>query len=118
MRYMGADKSYAKGANAYWGMDPENDPMSGVANLFDIGLVFIVGLIITLFGAYHLQDLFVEKSQLTITKRTSGGQMEIITKEGRKIKVFKMSKEKAKGRGQRLGVAYRLGDGTVVYVPD
>ena len=34
----------------------DDDPMSGVANLFDIGLVFIVGLIITLFSAFHLQD--------------------------------------------------------------
>ncbi|MDL1961347.1 MAG: DUF2149 domain-containing protein, partial [Deltaproteobacteria bacterium] len=32
--------------------------MTGVANLFDIGLVFIVGLIVALFATYHLQDLF------------------------------------------------------------
>jgi len=46
----------------------ENDPLSGVANLFDIGLVFIVGLIVTLFTAYHLQDLFSEKSEITLLK--------------------------------------------------
>ena len=96
----------------------ENDPMTGVANLFDIGLVFIVGLIITLFTAYHLQDLFSEKSELTIMKKTETGQMEIITKKGKKIKALKVTKEKALGRGERLGIAYRLEDGTMVYVPE
>ncbi len=96
----------------------ENDPMTGVANLFDIGLVFIVGLIITLFTGYHLQDLFSEKSELTIMKKTENGQMEIITKKGKKIKAIKVTEEKACGRGERLGIAYRLEDGTMVYVPE
>ncbi len=95
-----------------------NDPISGVANLFDIGLVFIVGLIVTLFTAYHLQDLFSEKSELTIMKKNEKGQMEIITKKGKKIKAVKVTKEKALGRGERLGIAYRLEDGTMVYVPE
>ena len=96
----------------------DNDPLSGVANLFDIGLVFIVGLIITLFTAYHLQDLFNEKSELTITKKGKDGQMEIITKKGKTIKAIKVTKEKIKGRGERLGIAYRLEDGSMIYVPE
>ncbi|NPA24214.1 MAG: DUF2149 domain-containing protein [Deltaproteobacteria bacterium] len=96
----------------------DNDPMSGVANLFDLGLVFIVGLLLALFGAYHLEDLLKENSELTITKRTASGEMEIIVKKGRRIKAMKVSREKAKGRGQRLGVAYRLEDGSLVYVPE
>jgi len=96
----------------------DNDPLSGVANLFDVGLVFIVGLIITLFTAYHLQDLFSEKSELTIMKKSENGQMEILTKKGKKIKAIKVTKEKALGRGVRLGTAYRLEDGSMVYVPE
>lgn len=96
----------------------DNDPLSGVANLLDLGLVFIVGLIITLFTAYHLQDLFSEKGGMTIVKQAADGQMEIITREGRKIKAVKVTRETAKGRGTRLGVAYRLEDGSMVYVPE
>lgn len=96
----------------------ENDPMTGVANLFDIGLVFIVGLIVALFATYHLQDLFSERSEITIVKKAENGQMEIITKKGKKIKALKVTKEKARGRGERLGIAYRLEDGTMVYVPE
>ena len=95
-----------------------NDPLSGVANLFDIGLVFIVGLIITLFTVYHLQDLFSEKSELTIMKKSKDGQMEIITKKGKAIKAIKVTREKIQGRGERLGIAYRLEDGSMIYVPE
>jgi len=95
-----------------------DDPLSGVANLFDIGLVFIVGLIVTIFSAYNLQDLLSEKSEMTLLKVTKNNEMEIITKKGNKIKAMKVSKQKAKGRGQRLGIAYRLEDGTMVYVPE
>lgn len=96
----------------------KNDPMTGVANLFDIGLVFIVGLIVALFATYHLRDLFNERSEITIVKKAENGQMEIITKKGKKIKALKVTKEKARGKGERLGIAYRLEDGTMVYVPE
>lgn len=96
----------------------DDDPMTGVANLFDIGLVFIVGLLLTLFSAYRLQDLFDQNSNLTIMKQQADGQMEIIVKEGTRIKATRVTRESAQGRGNRLGVAYRLEDGTMVYVPD
>jgi hypothetical protein len=96
----------------------DEDPMSGVANLFDIGLVFIVGLLMTIFSAYHLQDLFDQKSEMTIMKQSSSGEMEIITKKGTKVKSMKVSKSKASGQGERLGIAYKLEDGTMVYVPE
>jgi hypothetical protein len=96
----------------------DNDPMSGVANLFDIGLVFIVGLIVTIFAAYHLQELFSEKSEFTIMKKNENGEMEIITKKGKKIKAIKVTKNKSKGHGEKLGIAYRLEDGSMVYVPE
>ncbi|MEW6138330.1 MAG: DUF2149 domain-containing protein [Thermodesulfobacteriota bacterium] len=96
----------------------DEDPMSGVANLFDIGLVFIVGLLVTLFAAYRLQDLLSEKSNMTIIKRTEAEDLEIITKKGKEIKAMKVTKTQAKGEGERLGTAYRLQDGTMVYVPE
>jgi len=96
----------------------DDDPMTGVANLFDIGLVFIVGLLMTLFSAYHLQDLFDNTSEMTIMKKSATGEMDIIVKKGTQIKATRVTSEAAKGRGNRLGVAYRLEDGSMVYVPD
>ena len=44
--------------------------------------------------------------------------MEIITKKGKEIKVEKLTKEMAEGEGMRLGIAYRLKDGRVIYIPE
>jgi len=96
----------------------DNDPMSGVANLFDLGLVFIVGLLIALFGAYHLEDLLSQTSELTIVKKSADGRIEIIEKKGKKINAVKMTRETAKGRGMRLGTAYKLENGSMIYIPD
>ncbi|MBA3006987.1 MAG: DUF2149 domain-containing protein [Proteobacteria bacterium] len=96
----------------------DNDPMNGVANLFDLGSVLIVGLLLALFSSLHMEDLLQENSQVTITKQSATGEMEIIVKDGKKIEAMKVSKEQAKGKGQRLGTAYRLENGSMVYIPE
>jgi hypothetical protein len=96
----------------------DDDPLTGVANLFDLSVVFIVGLIVTMFSAFQLLDLFNERSDMTVIKKTSSDNLQIISKKGKKIKAMEVTKSKAKGGGERLGTAYRLEDGTMVYVPD
>jgi hypothetical protein len=96
----------------------DDDPLTGVANLFDLSVVFIVGLIVTVFSTFQLLDLFNEKSDMTVIKKTSSDNLQIISKKGKKIKAMEVTKAKAKGGGERLGTAYRLEDGTMVYVPD
>jgi|UniRef100_A0A7C5ENA5 hypothetical protein len=97
---------------------PLEDPISGVANLFDASVAFIVSMMIALFMAYNLLDLVNPKSEVTITKKSADGRMEIITKTGKEIKVQKVTDKRLSGEGIRLGTAYRLKDGRVVYVPD
>lgn len=96
----------------------EDDPLSGVANIFDIAVVFITALLATLFSVYGLKELMDEKSNLTITKQSSSGEMEIITKKGTSTKALKVTGMKTEGRGERLGTAYRLENGSIIYVPD
>ena len=91
----------------------DHDPMASVANLFDIALVFIVALLFALMARFG-QDILRKPS----AKVDDAGKMEILTKQGKKIRRLKQSNEKAEGRGVRLGTAYRLEDGTVVYVPE
>ena len=97
----------------------DDDPLSGVANLFDVGLVFIVGLFLALMTVYHIMDFFSETSEITIVKKNEEGQMEIITKKGKEIKIEKVTDKKIGGEeGMRLGTAYQLKDGRMIYVPD
>ena len=97
--------------------EPLEDPIAGVANLFDASIVFIVSMMIALFMAYNMMDLLDPTSEVTMMKKNANGEMEIITKKGKEIKVSKVTDQKLSGRGERLGTAYKLPDGRVVYVP-
>jgi len=43
--------------------------------------------------------------------------MEIIVKEGNEIKQFKSQGEMGSGNGAKAGTAYKMKDGSMVYVP-
>jgi hypothetical protein len=110
---------YMKSKNLFEAEDySDDDPMNGIVNLFDISLVFIVTLLLTLFSVFNMGELLNEKSNITIMKKSDNGRLEIITKKGKSIKAVKMSQTQAEGKGQRLGTAYKLENGTMIYVPE
>lgn len=95
------------------------DPLSGVANLFDASIVFAVGIMVAMIQAFSLMQMLSPDSEFTIVKKDrQTGQVEVIEKNKREVKVKKMSAEQKSGAGLRLGVAYQLPDGSVVYVPE
>ncbi len=96
----------------------DEDPMAGVANLFDVSVVFIVGLMITLFSVYRIGDLMDPESEVTLVKTNAEGLREVIVKKGTKITAYELTGETLGGDGERLGTAYRLADGQIIYVPD
>ncbi|HJZ76815.1 MAG TPA: DUF2149 domain-containing protein [Vicinamibacterales bacterium] len=97
---------------------PEEDPLSGIANLFDISVVFIVGLMISLFSIYRMGDLVDAKSEVTMVKTNPQGEREIIVKKGTQITAYKLTGKATTGNGERLGTAYRLANGQIIYVPE
>ncbi|MHC1767517.1 MAG: DUF2149 domain-containing protein [Verrucomicrobiia bacterium] len=96
----------------------DEDPLAGIANLFDVSVAFIVALLIALFALFSSGKLLDKNSNVTLVKQTENGEMEIITKQGGQIKVQKVTDKTLSGQGTRLGTAYRLANGQVVYVPD
>ena len=54
----------------------------------------------------------------TLVRRSPSGQTEVLSRHGKSIHIQKLSARKAGGQGQRLGVAYELEGGEVIYVPD
>ncbi len=96
----------------------DEDPLAGIANLFDVSVAFIVALLIALFALFSSGALLDKNSKVTLVKQTDSGEMEIITKEGAQIKVQKATDKTLSGQGTRLGTAYRLANGQVVYVPE
>ena len=96
----------------------EEDPLAGIANLFDVSVVFIVGLMLTLFSVYRMSDLVDSKSEVTMVKTNAAGEREIIVKKGKQISAYKVTGKTAAGNGERLGTAYRLSNGQIIYVPE
>jgi hypothetical protein len=96
----------------------DEDPLAGIANLFDVSVAFIVALLIALFALFSAGSLLDETTNVTLIKQNSDGELEIITKKGPTITVQKASDRSLTGQGVRLGTAYRLASGEVVYVPE
>lgn len=98
--------------------DEAEDPLSGVANLFDVSLAFIVALLITLFMLFSAVEFLDPESNVTIVRENDDGTVEIVVKEGDRIEVQRVTSDTMSGQGVRLGTAYRLANGEVVYVPE
>jgi biopolymer transport protein ExbB/TolQ len=92
------------------------DPTAGMANLFDVAMVFAVALMVALVSYLQLPALLQQKDYTVIT---NPGQpdMEILVKEGEEIRHYEATDQTGFGQGELLGQAYRLPDGRVVYVP-
>lgn len=99
--------------------EDEQNPLTGVANLFDIAMVFSVALLVALVMSYQMPELLSPTEDITLVKNPGQKDMQIIIKEqGKPIEVLNMTDEIGGGTGEALGTAYKLADGRVVYVPE
>ena len=98
------------------GDSDDMDPMGFLINLFDVALVFALALMIALVSNLRIADM------LTVVKNPGQPDMEIITREGGKVSRYVAGDAQAEGnsarQGQRVGTAYRLESGEIIYVPD
>ena len=100
--------------------DEDNDPMSVVSNLFDVAMVFAVALMVALVSRYNMTEMFSQED-FTMVKNPGKENMEIITKEGEKINRYTPSEDqdsKSSKRGKKVGIAYELENGEIIYVPE
>lgn len=97
----------------------DDDPMQTVANLFDVAMVFAVALMVALVTHFNMSELF-SKENFTMIKNPGKDNMEIITKEGQKIKHYTPTDDQqiSGKRGRKVGVAYQLENGEIIYVPE
>ena len=85
------------------------DPLSVVVNLFDVAMVFAVALMVAMVMHMNMTEVFTQED-FTI---------EIIMKEGNKINKYTPSNEQSSGsKGKRVGIAYELENGEIIYVPE
>lgn len=97
--------------------EPETeDPILSVVNIIDIFLVIIAALLITV-AKNPLMNPFA-KQDVTVITDPGKPSMEMIVKKGEKIERYKANGNIGSGDGEKAGVAYRMKDGSIIYVPE
>lgn len=99
--------------------EEDSDPISVVSNLFDVAMVFAVALMVALVTRYNMTEM-LSKEDFTMVKNPGKENMEIITKEGEKINRYTPSEDQQTfgKRGKKVGIAYELENGEIIYVPE
>jgi hypothetical protein len=83
--------------------DAAGDPLDGLVNLFDIGIVLAVAFLIAGLG-------------LTLNQPTHRLQQRVPTSQYTQILPSPAGAPSASGQGQPVGVVYRLSNGQLIYV--
>ena len=108
-----------KRKNSFLNQIPEDDPIASVANLFDVAMVFAVALMVALVSRVSMTEMFT-REDFTMVKNPGKENMEIITKKGEEITRYKSgnSTNSEGNKGKRVGIAYELENGEIIYVPE
>jgi hypothetical protein len=90
--------------------DNAGDPLDGLVNMFDIGIVLAVAFLLAALSSLGLEGAVSDKG---LVKPALG---EVTTKPGEEVKDVPANGTKTVGRGTPVGTVYRLADGRLVYV--
>lgn len=94
--------------------EDDDDPMLSAVNLVDVFLVLVVALL----TAVAVQSQTSANESVTIIRNAGQPDMEVVVREQGKEVRFKGAGSAAQGQGVRAGVAYKLEDGNIVYIPE
>ena len=96
-----------------WDCLVEDDPLAGLINLFDVWMVFSIALLLALVACLRLPHTVSDG----MAKATAAA-VEPVSSRSQKMPHYRVSRDEMSGEGVRLGTAYRLKSGDVVYVPE
>ncbi len=90
--------------------DRAGDPLDGLVNLFDLGIVLSVAFLLAALSSLHLSG--------TLTKQGLRANQEKVIRieKGQTVAPLPKPGTRTIGRGVQTGVVYRLADGQLVYV--
>jgi len=89
-------------------LDSAGDPLDGLVNLFDIGIVLAVAFLIAGLGLTLNRSAHRLESRAAKTAPQSGQSLKSLPSPA--------NSPAASGRGQPVGTVYRLSNGQLVYV--
>jgi hypothetical protein len=95
--------------------DRAGNPLDGLVNLFDLGIVLAVAFLLAALSSLQLSDLLTSKN-VTVIRKTADGRSSVIVKQGEHVRTIRLTHQRVVGQGARIGSAYRLSNGKVVIV--
>jgi len=95
-------------------VDRAGDPLDGLVNLFDLGIVLAVAFLLAALSSLRLTSILTDKD-VSVVRTTPRGTT-IITKQGQEVKTIQLSGQKVVGQGTKVGTVYKLADGRQVLV--
>jgi len=95
---------------AHVNQDRAGDPLDGLVNLFDVGIVLAVAFLIAALSSLNLTSAFT-KSGLKATSSTA-----VTVAPGQKSGTVPAKSGTVIGTGSKVGSVYQLSDGRLVYV--
>ncbi|WP_298232485.1 DUF2149 domain-containing protein [uncultured Azohydromonas sp.] len=97
--------------------EEDEDPVLSLVNLIDVFLVLVAALLLAM-ASHPLNPFTADK--VTVIRNAGRPDMQVVIKDGQRVERFKAA-EGSSGPGTggvKAGVAYRLEDGSMVYVPE
>jgi hypothetical protein len=96
--------------------DRAGEPLDGLVNLFDLGIVLSVAFLLAALSSLNLTEELTAGSKAEPATRPADA---VVTEEGERIKRVEIKPgERVIGRGEPVGTVYRLDDGRTIIVPD
>ncbi len=90
--------------------DRSGDPLDGLVNLFDLGIVLAVAFLLAALSSLHLGSAITKHGLRAVRSR------QITIAPGQKVTTLPPRGARTIGRGSKVGTVYRLADGQLVYV--
>lgn len=97
-------------------VDRAGDPLDGLVNLFDLGIVLAVAFLLAALSSLRLTGILTDRN-VSVIRNTPNGST-IIQKKGQQVQTIQLSGQKVVGQGKKLGTVYQLADGRKVLVTD
>ncbi|MDO8213675.1 DUF2149 domain-containing protein [Conexibacter sp. CPCC 206217] len=98
--------------------DRAGDPLDGLVNLFDLGIVLSIAFLLSSLSSLNLTDDLIRRDGRSQSGQTAPAGS-ILIRRGESVRTIEVRPgERAIGQGEQLGRVYRLADGRTVFVPD
>jgi hypothetical protein len=96
--------------------DRAGDPLDGLVNLFDLGIVLSVAFLLAALSSLDLTSALTSQSKADPATRPANA---VVANKDQRVKEVQLKpNERVVGTGKPLGTVYRLSDGRTVLVKD